>query len=109
MMSPSQIAVLWAALLVVMLACRTLPLVLLRGRSLPARVERAIGMIPAAAFSALVANDLLQFDTFASDPRRVLVVFASAGVVCVVARRSGSLLWCALTGMGVYALLGLVV
>lgn len=53
---------LWLALLAVMLTCRCLPLLLLRGRELPERVERALSLIPAAAFAALVANDLIQPD-----------------------------------------------
>ena len=42
-----------------MLACRALPLFLLKGKQLPDAVSRALGFIPPAAFAALVANDLL--------------------------------------------------
>ena len=38
--------------MVTMLACRVLPLFLLKGRSLPDAVERALGFIPSAAFAA---------------------------------------------------------
>ena len=52
----------WVVLVVcglTMLACRVLPLFLLKGRELPPTLSRALGFIPPAAFAALVANDLL--------------------------------------------------
>lgn len=109
MMTCRQILLLWAALLVVMLACRCLPLLLVGDRSLPPRVERAISLIPVAAFSALVANDLVQPDAYAADPGSLVVTLVSSAVVLVVARRSGSLVWCALVGMAVSAALGMLV
>lgn len=99
---------LWIALLAVMLTCRCLPLLLLRGRELPERMERALSLIPAAAFAALVANDLVKPDAYAADPTAALPIVLSSAVVLVVARKSGSLLWCAVSGMASYALLGLV-
>lgn len=48
-------------------------------------------------------------DFVVADPRSLVVLLGASGVVLVVARRSGSLVWCALVGMGVYALLGMVV
>lgn len=108
-MTTRQILLLWAALLVVMLACRCLPLLLLGDRRLPERVERAIGLIPVAAFTALVANDLVQPDSMATDPLGSLVLAVSSAVVLVVARKTGSLVWCAIVGMGVYAALGMFV
>lgn len=99
---------LWLALLAVMLTCRCLPLLLLRGRELPERVERALSLIPAAAFAALVANDLIQPDVYAASPAAAPPVALSSLAVLLVARKSGSLLWCAVTGMAAYALLGMV-
>ena len=99
---------LWIALLAVMLACRCLPLLLLRGRELPERMERALSLIPSAAFAALVANDLVKPDAYAVDPTAALPIVLSSAVVLVVARKSGSLLWCAVSGMAAYALLGMV-
>ena len=96
---------LWAALLAVMLACRCLPLVLLRGRELPARAQRAIGLIPAAAFAALVANDLVKPGEFAAEPRMGAVSLVSAALVLATARKTGSLVWCSVVGMMAYALL----
>lgn len=99
---------LWLALLVVMLTCRCLPLLLLRGRELPEHVEQALSLIPAAAFAALVANDLVKPDAYTADPTTALPVVLSSAVVLVVARKSGSLLWCAISGMVAYALLEVV-
>lgn len=99
---------LWLSLLAVMLTCRCLPLLLLRGRELPERVERAISLIPAATFAALVANDLVKPDVYAANPTAALPVALASAVVLVVARKSGFLLWCAISGMAAYALLGVL-
>ena len=40
------------------LVCRCVPLFALKGRELSPRVSEALGLIPPAAFAALVANDL---------------------------------------------------
>lgn len=49
-MSVSQLALTWAVTFAAIFAFRTLPLLLLRGRSLSPRVGEALGLIPAAAF-----------------------------------------------------------
>ena len=102
-MSLSEFLAFYVVVLVVMLVCRCAPLFLLKGRDLPPRVSDALGLIPPAAFAALVANDL--FDPAAGISVAALV---SAAVVALVARRTGSLIWCALTGMAAFALLSLV-
>ncbi len=90
------------------LACRVIPLFLLKGRELPDGVERALGFIPPAAFAALVANDLLTPGMFDAGlwPAAAPIV-AALGVV-IVARLTKSLLWCAVTGVALYALLTVV-
>ena len=57
-MTWSEFWIVLAACGVTMLACRVLPLFLLKGRELPPMLKRALGFIPPAAFAALVANDL---------------------------------------------------
>jgi branched-subunit amino acid transport protein len=79
------------------------PLFALKGRTLSPRVSEALGFIPPAAFAALVANDLID-PAAGPDP----VPLVSAALVVLVARKTGSLIWCALAGMAVYALLSLV-
>ena len=74
--------------MVTMLACRVLPLFLLKGRSLPDAVERALGFIPSAAFAALVANDLLSPGMFAAGiwPAAMPLVASAVGLNCKVNR-----------------------
>ena len=102
-MSWSDLAVFYGCVLASILACRCVPMLALRGRPLSPRVGEALGLIPAAAFSALVANDL--FDPAAGVSVPALV---SAAAVVLVARRTGSLIWCALAGMASFALLGAI-
>ena len=107
-MSRAQIFGLWAGLLVVMLACRCLPLILMQGRELPDRVKRAIALIPSASFAALVANDLVRPDEFAANPMLAVRLLVASAAVLLVARKSGSLVWCALVGMACYGALMLL-
>ena len=91
-----------------MLACRVLPLFILKGRKLPVRVEEALGYIPSAAFAALVANDLLAPGMFDAGLWPAAAPLVAALVVVVVARLTKSLLWCAVAGVIVYALLMMI-
>lgn len=102
-MSQGEFLVFYLCVLVVILACRCVPLLALKGRALSPRVSDALSLIPPAAFAALGANDLF-------DPVAGISVpgVAAALVVALVARRTGSLIWCALVGMAAYAALGLV-
>ena len=88
-----------------MLACRVLPLFVLKGRDLPPRLAEALGFIPPAAFAALVANDLLSPGMFDAGLWPAAAPLVAALVVVAVARLTKSLLWCAVAGVVVYALL----
>lgn len=94
--------------MVTMLACRVLPLFLLKGRALPDVVERALGFIPSAAFAALVANDLLTPGMFSAGLWPAAAPLVASAVVVVVAWRTKSLLGCAVAGVVSYALLTLI-
>ena len=94
--------------MVTMLACRVLPLFLLKGRALPDVVERALGFIPSAAFAALVANDLLTPGMFSASLWPAAAPLVESAVVVVVAWRTKSLLGCAVAGVVSYALLTLI-
>lgn len=94
--------------MVTMLACRTLPLLLLKGRSLPEAVERALGFIPSAAFAALVANDLLSPGMFDAGLWPAAAPLVASAVVVVIAWKTKSLLGCAVAGVVAYALLMLI-
>ena len=91
-----------------MLACRVLPLFVLKGRELPERVSEALGFIPSAAFAALVANDLLTPGMFDVGLWPAAAPLVAALVVVVVARLTKSLLWSAVAGVAAYALLVMV-
>ena len=53
-MSVSDFLIVFAACALTMLACRVLPVFLLKGRQLPETMVRALNFIPPAAFAALV-------------------------------------------------------
>jgi branched-subunit amino acid transport protein len=108
-MTLSDFAILYVSVLATMLACRCIPLFVLKGRELSPRLTQALGLIPAAAFAALVANDIVSPSAFATNPAQAMVPFAAAAVVVVVARKTGSLIWCAIVGMVAYALLTMVI
>ena len=101
-MSSTSFWVFYACVLAAMLVWRCVPLFVLKGRELPPRVSEALGLIAPAAFAALVVSDLV-------DPSAGLepVPLLSAAIVVVVARKTNSLIWCALAGMAAYALLSL--
>lgn len=99
-MAQADFVVFYVSVLAVILLCRCAPLLMLKGRELSPRVSEALGLIPPAAFAALVANDL--FDPSVGLSWRPIV---AAALVVLVARRTGSLIWSALIGMGAYALL----
>ena len=87
------------------LACRVIPLFLLKGKELPEHVSDALGFIPPAAFAALVANDLLFAGMFDAGLWPALAPLIAAACVVVIAIKTKSLLCCALGGVLAYALL----
>jgi branched-subunit amino acid transport protein len=105
----------WGSFLVIvsvciatMLACRVLPVFLLKGRELPAQLSEALGYIPPAAFAALVANDLLSTPLLLGELWPAAIGWIAALPVVVVALRFRSLLWCVVIGVAAYGLLLLV-
>lgn len=107
-MSWSDFFIVFACCAVTMLICRVVPLFALRGRELPAPVERALGLIPPAAFAALVANDLLSPGMFDAGLWPAAAPLIAALVVVAVAWKTKSLLWCAVSGVVAYGLLTLI-
>ncbi len=104
-MTWADFAIVFGCCLFTMLLCRVVPLFALKGRKLPSSVARALGFIPPAAFAALVANDLLKPGMFESGIWPASAPLVAAVVVAVVALKTRSLLWCALSGVAAYALL----
>lgn len=93
---------------ITMLVCRVVPLFVLKGKELPEGVGQALGFIPPAAFAALVANDLLTPGMFDAGLWPAAAPLVAALAVALVAWKTKSLLWCAVSGVAVYALLMLL-
>lgn len=102
----------FADFMILMIGCaltilvfRTVPLMVLRGRELPAALSRALGFIPPAAFAALVANDLFSPTMFDGGLWPQAIPLVAALCVIPVAIKTKSLVWSIVVGVGVYALL----
>ena len=104
-MSVQDFLIILGCCLATMLACRCIPIFILKGRRMPESLQAALSLIPPAAFAALVANDLFKVGMFDAGIWPALLPFVAAAVVLVVARKSGSLLWCAIVGVASYAVL----
>ncbi|MDR1421915.1 MAG: AzlD domain-containing protein [Coriobacteriales bacterium] len=107
-----------------MLICRVVPALALKGRELPPSLTAALELIPPAAFAALVANDLIDLaalevgtaglvgQSFTLAGLLAFWPFAlpliSSILVIVVARKTKSLTWCIIAGVGCYAVLMLL-
>lgn len=91
-----------------MLACRVLPFFLLKGKELPGGARRALNLIPPAAFAALVANDIFNPGMFDGGIWPAAAVLIASVFVIIVACKTRSLVWSAITGVVAYALLLLI-
>lgn len=107
-MSWTEFWIVFVICAITMLACRVLPLFILKGKELPPMLGRALGFIPPAAFAALVANDLLNPGMLDVGLWPGLLPIAAALCVVAVAMKTKSLLWSALAGVVAYALLLLI-
>lgn len=107
-MTWTEFWIVFIACAITMLACRVLPLFILKGRELPPTLSRALGFIPPAAFAALVANDLLNPGMFDVGLWPGALPLVAALCVVAVAWKTKSLLWSALAGCAAYAVLLLI-
>lgn len=107
-MSTTDFLIMLVACSATILICRVVPLFILKGRELQASTVRALQMIPAAAFAALVANDLFKPDLWAQGPWNGAMPLIAAAVVAIVGLKTKNLLACAIVGVVAYALLMLV-
>ena len=108
-MTLNQFFIVYFCCLATMLICRCAPMMLMKGRELPENVQAALNLIPPAAFAALVANDLFSVGMFDSGLLGGLLPLIAALVVVLVARLTKSLIWCAIAGVVVYALLTMLI
>lgn len=104
-MTITQFLIVYACCLGTMLICRCAPMMLMQGRDLPENVQTALNLIPPAAFAALVANDLFKPNMFEAGIAQGAVPLIAALIVVVVARKTHSLVACAIAGVIAYALL----
>lgn len=107
-MSWSDFAIVIISLALTMVVCRVVPVFALKGRTLPDDAIKLLNLIPPAAFAALVANDLIMMESWATSPWPALLPFVSAALVFVVGYKTKSLVWCIVVGVGSYALLMLI-
>jgi branched-subunit amino acid transport protein len=87
------------------LLCRVVPLFVLKGRELSVSMQRALELIPPAAFAALVANDLCKPDLFVQGLANGMLPLIAAAIVVIVAVKTKNLLACAITGVVAYVAL----
>ena len=90
------------------LICRVVPLFVLKGRELSEQTQRALELIPPAAFAALVANDLFKPDLFAQGIWDGVMPMIAALVVVIVAVKTKNLLACAIVGVIAYVALMMI-
>ena len=107
-MSVTEFLIVWLSCLATMLACRCIPIFILKGRDLPDSLRKALNLIPPAAFAALVANDLFNPQMFSAGIWPGIIPVIAALVVVVVAKTTKSLIWCAITGVVTYAILTII-
>ena len=107
-MSWGDFLVIFLACAATMLVCRVAPLFALKGRELSPRAESALNLIAPAAFAALVANDLLGPSMFDGGLWPGLRPLVAACLVFIVGKKTKSLVWCIVGGVGSYAVMMLV-
>lgn len=104
-MSMTEYLIIFAGCFATILICRVVPLFVLKGRELSDTTQRALELIPPAAFAALVANDLAKPDLFAQGLGDGIMPLIAALVVVVVALRTKNLLACVIVGVAAYVAL----
>ena len=107
-MSTGSFLIIYLCCLVTMLLCRCVPLLALKGRTLPDNLVRALNLIPPAAFAALVANDLFSPGMFDAGLWQGLMPLAAAVLTMAVGYLRKSLVLCIVVGVGSYALMMLL-
>ena len=107
-MSTSSFLIIYLCCLVTMLLCRCVPLLALKGRTLPDNLVRALNLIPPAAFAALVANDLFSPGMFDAGLWQGLMPLAAAVLTMAVGYLRKSLVLCIVVGVGSYGFMMLL-
>ena len=104
-MSFADFLFIYGICIITILICRVVPMFFLKGRELSASTQRALELIPPAAFAALVANDLFKPELFAQGLWDGVMPLIAAAVVVVVAVKTKNLLACVIVGVVAYVAL----
>lgn len=107
-MTITQFLIVYFCCLGTMLICRCAPMMLMQGKDLPENVQTALNLIPPAAFAALVANDLFKTDMFDAGLAQGSIPLIAALIVVLVAKKTHSLVACAIAGVVAYAAISFV-
>ena len=107
-MSLTEYLIVFSSCALTILLCRVVPLFLLKGRELSDSTQRALELIPPAAFAALVANDLFKPELFAQGIWDGIMPLIAALFVMLVALKTKNLLVCVIVGVAAYILLMLI-
>lgn len=107
-MTIDEYLIIFACCATTILICRVVPLFILKGRELSPSTQRALELIPPAAFAALVANDLFKPELFSQGIWDGVMPLIAAVVVMVVALKTKNLLACVIAGVAAYILLMLI-
>lgn len=99
---------LFAFMCIGMYLMRLIPISILSEKELSPRTKLLLGYIPPATFAALVANDLLAPDMFSLGVWSGLMPLVATAVVVLVAAKTKSMVWCIVSGIAMYALLGFI-
>lgn len=104
----------WSSFWIILAICagsiaifRVAPAMLIADKELPAQFNRALGFIPAAAFSALVVNDLFNPEVWSLGVWAGLKPLVAIIPVIIVALKTKSLALCIVVGVAVYGVLSL--
>ncbi|EMZ42058.1 MULTISPECIES: AzlD domain-containing protein [Atopobium] len=104
-MSIQDFLILYGCCAATMFVLRVAPMLILKGKDIPQSINEVLGLIPTAAFASLVANDILSPTMFDKGLQQGIAPLIASAFVVVVARKTRSLLWCAVSGVIAYALL----
>ncbi|MDO4890820.1 MAG: AzlD domain-containing protein [Coriobacteriaceae bacterium] len=107
-MTMTEFLIVYGCCFATILVCRVVPLFVLKGRELSASTQRALELIPPAAFAALVANDLFKPELFAAGLWDGCMPLIASIVVVAVALKTKNLLACVIVGVLAYVLLMMV-
>ena len=107
-MSWTEFGIIFICVAITMLICRVVPMLLLKGRQLPDGISRALNLIPAATFAALITNDLFSVGMFSEGLFAGAIPLIAAALVLIIGYIKKSLVLCIVVGVVSYAAMMLI-